>query len=120
MKSIKTKIQKTKVALKRSKRTDLYAIIGVSQNATEAEIKKGYKKKALVYHPDRNANKSEKERSDNEALFKKVNEAYEILTDTEKKKLYDEGVEVDELDQAMQQGGHGHSHGGRYEDDDDG
>lgn len=118
MKSIKAKIQKSKVALKRSKRVDLYGIIGVSQNATEAEIKKAYKKKALIYHPDRNSNKSEKEKADNETTFKKINEAYEILTDAQKKKLYDEGVEVEDLDQAVQQGS-GRGFSSRYEEDDD-
>ncbi len=61
-KALKAKVQQAKVSLKRSKRKDLYAIMGVSQNASEDEIKRAYKKKALIYHPDRNGGKTDAEK----------------------------------------------------------
>lgn len=62
-----------------------YDTLGVSKSASEAEIKKAYKKKAMEYHPDRNTwdKKAEKK-------FTEVNEAYQTLGDTEKKKNYDQ------------------------------
>ena len=67
------------------KRKDYYGILGVAKNATEAEIKKAYRKLAMKYHPDRNPGK-EKEANEK---FKQINEAYEVLGDPEKRKQYD-------------------------------
>lgn len=64
---------------------DYYGILGVGKNATEAEIKKAYRKLAMKYHPDRNPGK-EKEANEK---FKQINEAYEVLGDPEKRKQYD-------------------------------
>lgn len=85
------KIKKAKVALKRSKRKDLYAILGVDQTATEAEIKSAYRKSALKFHPDKQSSKSDAEKAEAEASFKAVNEAYEILSNPETKEKYDNG-----------------------------
>ncbi len=63
---------------------DYYTVLGVARNANEDEIKKAYRKLAMKYHPDRN-----KEDKDAEAKFKTVNEAYEILSDKEKRGAYD-------------------------------
>ena len=62
-----------------------YDILGVAKSASEAEIKKAYKKLAMQYHPDRN--KGDKKA---EAKFKEINEAYQTLSDTTKKKNYDQ------------------------------
>lgn len=63
---------------------DYYEVLGVDRNATESQIKKAYRRLALQYHPDRNPdNKSAEER------FKEINEAYAVLSDTEKRKQYD-------------------------------
>jgi curved DNA-binding protein len=64
---------------------DYYSSLGVSKTATEAEIKKAYKKLAMQYHPDRN--KGDKKA---EAKFKEINEAYQVIGDKEKKKNYDQ------------------------------
>ncbi|MDH7516145.1 MAG: DnaJ domain-containing protein [Bacteroidota bacterium] len=62
-----------------------YKILGVNENAGEAEIKAAYRSLAKKYHPDKNPGKK-----DAEARFKEINEAYEVLSDPEKRKRYDE------------------------------
>ena len=65
---------------------DYYEVLGVNKNATDEELKKAYRKLAKKYHPD--ANPDNKEEA--EAKFKEVNEAYETLSDAQKRKMYDQ------------------------------
>nr|XP_054764293.1 dnaJ homolog subfamily B member 4-like [Lytechinus pictus] len=62
---------------------DYYKVLGVSKDASDDEIKKGYRKMALKYHPDKNKSKGAEEK------FKEIAEAYEVLSDKKKKKIYD-------------------------------
>lgn len=64
---------------------DYYALLGLQKWASEADIKKAYKKMAMQYHPDRN--KGDKKA---ETKFKEINEAYQVLSDATKKKNYDQ------------------------------
>lgn len=63
---------------------DHYAVLGIATNATLAEIKTTYRKLASQLHPDKNAS------SDAPAKFRKVQEAYEVLSDADKRKSFDE------------------------------
>ncbi len=65
---------------------DFYKLLGVEKNASEAEIKKAYRKMAMKFHPDRNKEQPEKA----EKQFKLVKEAYEILSDPQKRSAYDQ------------------------------
>ena len=70
---------------------DYYETLGVQKTATDEELKKAYRKLAKKYHPDANPdNKAEAE-----AKFKEVNEAYEVLSDSQKRKMYDQFGTVD-------------------------
>jgi molecular chaperone DnaJ len=64
--------------------TDYYKILGVDKNSTDDDIKKTYRKLALKYHPDKNKSKEAEEK------FKNINNAYQVLGDSDKKKTYDE------------------------------
>merc|ERR1711936_252722 len=63
---------------------DYYTILGVARGASDDEIKKAYRKLALKYHPDKNQSPGAEER------FKEIGEAYDVLSDSRKKQIYDQ------------------------------
>lgn len=73
-----------------SEKRDYYEVLGVDKNATQDEIKKAYRKKAIQYHPDKQKGKSEQEVKDAEEKFKEIGEAYEVLGNKEKRAEYDQ------------------------------
>jgi len=85
---------------------DYYDILGVSKSASAADIKKGYRKKAIQYHPDKNPDDPKAEE-----MFKKAAEAYEILSNADKKARYDQ------YGHAAFEGGGGFGGGGMNMDD---
>jgi molecular chaperone DnaJ len=66
-------------------KTDYYELLGVDKKSTDKDIKAAYRKAALQYHPDRNQGNPEAE-----AKFKEVSEAYEVLSDSKKRSIYDQ------------------------------
>lgn len=91
---------------------DYYEVLGVPKNASKDEIKKGYRKLAIQYHPDKNPGNKEAEDK-----FKEATEAYEVLSDDEKRQIYDQ-YGFAGLD-GMAGGGAGGFNAGNFRDFDD-
>ena len=87
---------------------DLYSVLGVQKGASEADLKKAYRKLASQLHPDKNPGDASAE-----ARFKEVNHAYDVLSDAKKRGLYDEfgedalrdGFDAERMRQYRQWGG---------------
>lgn len=92
-----------------STKRDYYEVLGIDRSADEKTIKKAYRKLAKKYHPDTNAGNAEAEE-----CFKEVTEAYNILSDPEKKKLYDQWGHAAFENGAAGAGPNGGSGGGTY------
>lgn len=88
---------------------DFYEVLGVSRDSSDRDIKKAFRRMAMKYHPDRNPDDKE-----SEDKFKEVNEAYEVLSDAQKKGAYDQYGHAG-VDPNMR-GGHGGGHDGNFSD----
>ncbi|QDC43448.1 molecular chaperone DnaJ [Methylophilus medardicus] len=89
---------------------DYYEVLGVNRDASEEEIKKAFKKLAMKFHPDRNPDNPKAEES-----FKEAKEAYEILSDEQKRAAYDQYGHAG-VDQSMGGGGFGGFNSGNFSD----
>ncbi|KAK5636698.1 hypothetical protein RRF57_012410 [Xylaria bambusicola] len=103
--TIVREIRKAELELKKSQRKDYYKILGVAKDADDATIKKAYRKLAIIHHPDKN-------RDDETAAerFKDIGEAYETLSDSQKRARYDSGEDL--IDPSEMFGGGGGMAGG--------
>jgi DnaJ-class molecular chaperone len=88
---------------------DYYEILGVKRTASEKELRSAYRKLARKYHPDVNPNDKA-----SEALFKEINAAYDVLSDTEKRKKYDQYGENWEHAEELERARRGGARQGRY------
>lgn len=87
--------------LRRKNRPDYYSLLGVAKVASEAEIKSAYKRKALIVHPDKHSDSDEATRKTAEEEFKKIGEALEVLGDSMKRGLYDEGFDREAIEERI-------------------
>mmetsp|Transcript_6797 Transcript_6797/g.17388 ORF Transcript_6797/g.17388 Transcript_6797/m.17388 type:complete len:587 (-) Transcript_6797:22-1782(-) len=103
---------KAQFEIRRAKRPDYYAVLGCSTVATEGEVKTAYKARAMEWHPDRHSGgDTGVSREDAEQRFKLVGEALEVLGDSHKRRLYDEGYDKEGLEDKIREGQRGHGHG---------
>ncbi|MCJ1382569.1 hypothetical protein MMC17_005682 [Xylographa soralifera] len=104
---IAKEVRNAELELKKSKRKDYYKILGVDKDAGETEIKKAYRKLAIVHHPDKNI-----ENEEAADKFKEIGEAYETLSDPQKRQRYDSGEDLIDPSEMFQGGGMGGFGGG--------
>ena len=99
------KVAEAQFLVKKSERKDLYGLLGVKgvgSKASEREIRAAYKRAALDCHPDRMMDSSNEEIAAAEAKFKELGEALDVLTDEFKRKLWDEGHDLESIAQRVQ------------------
>ena len=94
-------LENAKKEEKIAKKRDYYKILDIPREANENEIKKAYKKMAIKWHPDKN-NESEESKKIAEKTFRDINDAYTVLSDPKKKKMYDSGVDPNNPEEADQ------------------
>ncbi|KAF3904372.1 hypothetical protein AA313_de0210204 [Arthrobotrys entomopaga] len=95
-------IRQAELELKKSLRKDYYKILGVDKDANEQQIKKAYRQMAIKWHPDKNP-----DNPDADARFKDIGEAYETLSDINKRDRYDRGLDIEPDPSEMFGGGMG-------------
>jgi molecular chaperone DnaJ len=96
---------------------DYYEVLGINKGASDEEIKKAYRKLAMKFHPDRVSTMPEAEKKSAEEKFKELQEAYAILSDPQKKQIYDQFGHAGFQNGGGPGGGfHGFSSGGGFED----
>ena len=93
---------------------DLYSVLGVTKSASDDEIKKAYRSLAFKYHPDRNPGDKVAEEK-----FKKINSAYEVLGDKNKRSQYDRYGTTSSYNTSSSYGGYGNAYHGGYSQQED-
>lgn len=89
------KLQEAHFLLKKQKRPNYYEMLGVPSVASQLEIKKAYRERASEWHPDKKGHLDGEAKKNAEEMFKRIGEAYEVLTDATKKELYDKGYDLE-------------------------
>lgn len=85
-------LRKARFALERSQSDNYYDILEIDRTAAVEDIKKSYKKLALIHHPDKHSNASDNETKEQQEIFKKISVAYEVLSDPVKRRAYDRKI----------------------------
>lgn len=73
-----------------AEKRDYYEVLGIDRNSSDDDIKKAYRKKAIALHPDKQQGKTDEEKKIAEEEFKEVAEAYEVLSNAQKRAEYDQ------------------------------
>ncbi|KAF6036840.1 DNAJC7 [Bugula neritina] len=92
----KQAVSTAKLELKKSQRKDYYKILGVDKHVSDDQLKKAYRKRAMIHHPDRHSNDTPEKQKEEERVFKDVGEAYSVLSDPKKRARYDTGADLEE------------------------
>jgi len=100
---VRAAVAEAKKALKASKRVDYYKLLELDKSASDSDVKKAYRKAALKFHPDKAA-ASDLSPQEAERMFKLVGEANAVLSDAAKRRKYDAGLTLEEIDQGMEPG----------------
>jgi tetratricopeptide (TPR) repeat protein len=96
------KLQEAKFLLRKKKRPDYYELLQVPSVASQMEIKKAYRERAAEWHPDKKGHLDEAAKKNAEAMFKRIGEAYEVLTDATKKDFYDKGYDLEGIEEQLE------------------
>lgn len=99
-------LQNAQLELKKSKTKDYYKVLGVPRDSDESQIKSVYRKMVKLHHPDK-AHKQGISKEEAEKKMAAVNEAYEVLSDPELKRRYDQGDDPNDHEQQRQHPFHG-------------
>lgn len=86
---IENLLKEAKRSLQRFQSDNYYDILDVDKMATKSEIKKAYKKLALIHHPDKHSDATKDEQLEQQEIFKKINQAHDVLTDVNERAAYD-------------------------------
>lgn len=93
----KAALKEAKHLQKLAKRKDYYKILGLSKSASSEDVKKAYRKNALLHHPDRHSDADDTVKVEEEKIFKEVSEAYSVLSDSQKRARYDNGQDLADM-----------------------
>ncbi|EPY20745.1 DnaJ like protein subfamily C member 7 [Strigomonas culicis] len=104
--SFEAELNHLKARAKKARRKDYYKTLGLPQNESNADtIKRAYKRACLQWHPDKWAHASEEEKTHAEKEFKEIGEAFGVLSDPQKKRMYDSGMMDNDVEGANQHAG---------------
>ena len=111
---MKEKYDEAKLLLKKSQRIDLYKLLGCTRGelSSEKEIKSCYRKAALKWHPDRHASSDKETQEFAVKKFKEIGDAHDLLMDSQRRALYDQGYDRDEIEQRVEMAKQQHNYGG--------